>query len=136
MSYLRPSRDVDFVRPVIAGFVEDQELGIGQHRPGDREQLHLALGNIRDFLVDDHVIAVRQGVDEVVHMGSLGGSHDFFVAGVGPAVADVLHDRPIVEPGVLEDHAKLLAQIVAGHVANVDSIYQDGAFVHIVETHQ
>ena len=64
------------------GFVQDQDGGIRQDGAGDRQQLHLALGDVGGLLVEHHVIAVRQGADEVIHVGGLGGGDDFLVRGI------------------------------------------------------
>ena len=54
----------------------------------------------------------------------------------GAAVADVLHDRAVVEPGILQDHAEHAAQVAAGEIPDVVAVHQDGAAVDIVEAHQ
>ena len=88
------------------GFIQDQDLRVGQDGPGDGQQLHLALRDVGGLLVQHHVVAVRQGVDEVVHVGGLGGGDHFLVGRVRPAVADVLHDGAVVQPGILQHHAE------------------------------
>jgi len=116
--------------------IQDQDLRIAQEGAGDRQQLLLALGDVGGFLVDFRLVAVFQGADEVVHIGGVGSGDDFLVAGSGLAVADVVHDRSGEQPGVLQDHAEAVAQVVAREAAGVDAVHVDGAAVELIEAHQ
>src|SRR5574340_1067459 len=51
-------------------------------------------------------------------------------------VADILHDRAVVQPGILQHHAELLAQVAAGEFANIMPIDADGPGIDVVEAHQ
>src|SRR5258708_15084627 len=44
--------------------------------------------------------------------GLRSGDH-FLVGGVEPTITDIFHDRGVVQPGILQDHAEHAAQIVA-----------------------
>ncbi len=111
-------------------------LRVGQDGAGDGQQLHLPLRDVGGLLVEHHVVAIRQGADEVVHVGGLGGCDDLFVGGVRAAVADVLHDGAVEQPGILQHHAEHAAQVVARELLDVVPVHQDGAAVDIVEAHQ
>jgi len=116
--------------------IENQDFRVGEQGAGNREQLHLPLREIARLLVQDGLVAFRQGAGEVVHMRRLRGSDDLLIRGAGAPVADVLHDGAVEEPRILQDHAKQAAQIRAPEVLDVVPIHQNRAAVHIVEAHE
>ena len=116
--------------------VEDEDRRVGEERPRDRQELLLARGQVRRVVVDDRVVAVGQRPHEVVDVGGLGGGHDLLVGRGLAAVGDVLADRAVEQPRVLEDHAERAAQVVAGHLARVDAVDRDPPAVELVEAHQ
>src|SRR5690606_32070506 len=77
-----------------------------------------------------------QGVDEAVDEGRLGRLHDLFERGVGPPVCDVVPDRPLEQPCVLEHHADLAAEIGPTHLRDVHAVEGDATRIEVVETHQ
>ena len=72
----------------------------------------------------------------MVGIGGLGGGNDLFVGGIQTAIADILHDGALEQPGVLQHHAEALAQGTAVKVADVVAVQGDGAGIHIVEPHE
>src|SRR5699024_160591 len=86
-------------------------------------------------VVDHGVVALGQLAHEVVDVGGAGGFEDLLVGRVQAAVADVLPDRALEQPGVLQHHAGARAQLVAGEVADVDAVDGDAAAVQLVEAH-
>ena len=78
-------------------------------------------------VVDDGVVAVGQGPHEVVDVGRLGGRDDLVLGGALAAVGDVVADRAVEQPRVLEDHPERAAQVVAGQLAGVDAVDRDPA---------
>ena len=69
-------------------------------------------------------------------MSSLGSRHDFFVRCIQVAITDILHDTSLKEPGILQYHTKMLAQIAASKGADILSIDLDTTVIHIIKTHQ
>ena len=130
--------DQDFC-PCVYGagrLVEDQDLRIGENSPCDRQELLLPLGDVACLLIEFHIVAARQSLDKAVYMRRLGCPDDFFICGVKPSVTDILHDRAVEQPGILEHHAEHLAQFTAVEIFYIVSVDLDGAAVDIVETHQ
>ena len=117
-------------------FIQNQDAVVGQDGAGDGQQLLLALADVGSVLVQLHLVAAGQGADEVVGVGGLGGSDDFLVSGVQTAVADVLHDGALEQPGVLQHHAEAFPQGAAVKVPQVVAVQGDGTGVYIVEPHQ
>ncbi len=54
------------------GLIQDEDLRVGEDGAGNGQQLLLPLRDIAGLLIQHHVVAFRQGADEVVHIGSLG----------------------------------------------------------------
>jgi hypothetical protein len=67
------------------------------------------------LVVEHGVVAVGQRAHEVVHVGGPRRGEDLLLGGVVGAVGDVLADGAAEQPGVLQHHAELPAQVVAGH---------------------
>ena len=77
------------------GFVEDQDGRVFKQGAGDGDALFFAAGEFEPALADDAVPALRQAFDEMQDVGGARGFDDFFAAGVGAAVGDVLVDAVI-----------------------------------------
>lgn len=75
-------------------------------------------------------------MDEAVDEGSACGFVNLVFAGVESAVCDVVADRAAEEPGVLQNHADVLAQVGAAHLRDVDVVESDSAGVDFVEAHE
>ena len=116
--------------------VEDEDAAVRQERPGDREELLLALRHARGVVVEDGVVAIGQGPDEVVHVGGLGCGDDLFLGRIFAAVGDVLADGAVEQPRVLEDHPEGRAQLVARHRRAVDAVHGDPSGIDLVEAHE
>jgi len=72
----------------------------------------------------------------VVAVRGAGRLLDVGVRGVKPAVADVLANAALEEPGVLEHHGEVVAQVVTGEVTDVVGAYTNGAAANVVEAHE
>ena len=118
------------------GFVENQDLRIAEEGAGDGKQLFLPLGNVGRFFIDLCLIAVFQRADEVVDIGGIRRLHDFLVGGVHAAVADIVHDRAGMEPGILQNHAEAVTQVSPGHVRRLFAVDVDMTGIEFIETHQ
>ena len=126
--------DQDF-GPCIYGtgrLIEDQDLRIGKDCSCDRQKLLLPLGDVARLFIQLHIVAARQSLDKAVYMGRLGRLDHFLIGGVEPSVTDILHDRAVEQPCILEHHAEHLAQLTAVEVFYIVSVHFDGAAVHII----
>ena len=102
------------------GFVEDEDGRVFEDGARNGDALTLSAGELLSALADDGVVALRQGHDEVVRFGDLGGFDDLLVGGIEGAVGDVLADGAVEEIDVLADKADGAAQVCraavrAGH---------------------
>ena len=104
------------------GLVEDEDRRVGQERPGDGEQLLLAGADVAALVVDDRVVAVGQRVHEAVDVGGRAAAMDLLLGGVEVAVGDVVADGAAEQPGVLQHHAHVRAQVAAPHLGDVVAV--------------
>ncbi len=118
------------------GLVEDEDLRVGQEGPRDGEQLLLPLGDVGGVVVHDGLVAVGQGVDEMVGSRRPGGRLHLLIGGPLPAVGDVLPDGAAEQPRVLEDHPEQPAKAAAGHLPGVHPVDGDAPPVDLVEAQQ
>ena len=118
------------------GFVEDDQPGVGQDRPGDRDALPLPAAQPDPALADGLVVAVREGGDEVVRARLAGGGPHGAVGRAGPGQPDVVGDaaveqvRKLRHPGDLRPPG---AQVDRGEVRVAD---QDAARIGLDEPEQ
>ena len=126
----------ELLRPGIdggGGLVQDQHRGLGDRRPGNGQQLPLALGEVGPVGGQHGLIALGQVGDEVVGVGNLGRPDAVLVRGLQPPVADVLHHRAGEEVGILQDGAERAAEVVLPDLADVDAVVGDAAALDVVE---
>ena len=116
--------------------VEDQQAPVGQQGSGNGQKLLLTGGDVRAVLADDRVVAIRQRADEAVAVGALAGLDDLLARGVRAAVGDVLSNRALEQPGLLQDHCKELARLRPGHLGGIPAVNADLAGLNVVEAHQ
>src|SRR5699024_8176228 len=117
-------------------FVQNQDFRVGQNGPGNGEQLLLSLRHIAGLFVQNHIVAVRQGADKVVHLCGNSSLTHFFVGGGELAVPDVVGNGAVIQPGFLQNHTKQRAQVVPLKGSNIITVYQNGAVVDVIEPHQ
>jgi hypothetical protein len=89
--------------------VQDEDARVGQYRPGEGEELALALAQGSAALSQTGVVALWQGRDEVMSADGAGGVFDLLPGSVYLAVADVLCDSPSEEERFLQNSRDLLS---------------------------
>ena len=113
---------------------EDKALTYRLARSG--EVLGIALVGLLAAVGDAALVAVGQCAHEPVHPRGARRLEDILLGGTGPAVGDVLGDRPADQPGVLKHHADPGAQRLPADVTDVMAVDHDPAGVDVVEPHQ
>ena len=81
-------------------------------------------------------VPVLQELDEVECVRALGRLAHLGLARLGPAVADVVPDRPMQQRRVLRHHRDAAAQALLGDVRDVLAVDQDAAALELVEAQQ
>ena len=69
-------------------------------------------------------------------MGLIAGCIDFLITRIRFAKQDILFDRSIKQPRILQNHAEDRTQIIAGIIPDIMTIHIDGSAVKFIETHQ
>ena len=75
-------------------------------------------------------------MDKVIKMRLPGGLLHIRKRSVRPAVSDVLTDCAAEDPGVLQHHPKMGAQLMAAERAGVHAVQPDHPAANLVEAHQ
>ena len=75
-------------------------------------------------------------MDKVIEMRLPGGLLHVRKRSVRPAVSDVLADCAAEDPGVLQHHAEVGAQLTAAERAGVHAVQPDHSAADLVEAHQ
>ena len=103
------------LRIQIAGrFVENQDLGRREDRPGDGQALLLAAGELDAALADERLVSLGQLHDELVGIGAPRGILHLRIGGIVAAVGDVVPHRPVEQKDVLLDDGQQAADRSAG----------------------
>ena len=68
-------------------------------------------------------------------MGRLGGSVNFRFRSRGSAIGDVVADRAVEQPRILQYHADVSAQLGAWHRTDVDAVEENAASGQFVKSH-
>ncbi|MNE52090.1 hypothetical protein D3C80_1467480 [compost metagenome] len=82
------------------------------------------------------MIAERQRTDEVVGMSSLSCAYDIGFRSTFAAVRDIIADRAVEQPGILQHHPEFAAQLAALHLGDVHTVNNDLAAADFIEAHQ
>ena len=81
--------------------IQNHDRGICHSRAGDGQQLPLSLGEVAAVVAQRGIVALRQTGNEIVCAGQFGGLAAFFVGGIQPSVANVVHHGTGEEVGFL-----------------------------------
>ena len=115
------------------GFVQHEDLRVGEQRSCKRDELLLALRETRAALVYLRVVAVRHFADKLMRAHGLCGGDDLLIRGIQAAVADVIHDGAGENEAVLQHNAHLRAQRVQRHLGDVVPIDEHPAGIDVIK---
>ncbi len=82
-------------------FVQDQDAGVLQDRPGDGDPLALTAGQLDALLADDRAVAERPAGYELVTFRLARDGGDVLVVGIELAIGDIGADRTVEDAGLL-----------------------------------
>lgn len=114
-------------------FIEDQDRRLGYRRSRDIKKLSLALTQIRAVALQNGVIALGKPHDKGMGRCHLRCLNDLLVGGIKPSVADIFHDRPRKQVGILKHHGDVAAQLIPLNMADINAVDGDGPALDIVE---
>ena len=109
------------------GFVEDEDGCFAEDGACYGEALSLAAGEVEATVADEGVVALREGVDELVGVGDACGLSDLLAGVAFGAEGDVGGDGVVEEDAVLGDEAELPAEGVDVEVGDGMAIDGDMA---------
>jgi len=133
--------DFDFAVERTRGFVEQEDGSILEHDACDSDALALTAAEFDAPFAHMCMVActargIAQGHDEIVRLGALRCRHHVGVAGIRPAVTDIVADRPVQQRGVLSHHADLSPEAVLSGESDILSVDENSTPGQIVETQQ
>lgn len=118
------------------GVVQEQQAGVGEDGPRERDTLALAARQGEPVLADLGVVALGQLGDEAVCLRCTRGPLDLLLGGPRVSEGDVGADRVREEEAFLGDEPDGGAQRLLGQLADVVAADQDGSVRHVVEARQ
>ena len=113
------------------GLVEDQDRGVLQQRPGDREALALSAGQVRSAVGEQRVEAVGESGDHVVALRGVQRLPDLVVGCRGAAEGEVEAHGVVEEVDVLEHRCHGAQHSSTADVADIRSADAHAAGVSI-----
>ena len=113
-----------------SGLVENEDGGIDEEGPSDRDSLSLATRGV-GVLPDDGVETSGQGTQVVVDARSLGGLPHRFVAGPRNPQRDVVAHGDVKELRILEDEGHVPVEHIGGDVTSVDPAHTHAPLVRV-----
>lgn len=117
-------------------FVEDEDLGLFQQRPGDGQALALAARKADAVLAQWGLVSLGQGLDDLVNLRQAACVHHLLETNQRRGHDQVLVYRARKDHCILRDYSEVEAQLVGSHVPDVPSIQQDAAVRRLVEALQ
>ena len=115
------------------GVVQNQDLRFFQQRPGNTQPLFLSAGQVVSALVQLRIIAILKGRDKLVCLGGCCGTDHFLVCRILVAPAQVLGNRTGEQHVLLQHHTHAFAQVIQAVILHVHAVYQDFAFVRVIQ---
>ena len=105
--------------------VEDQDRGVPDDRPRDREAPPLPAAESDAVLTDPRVVALREGRDEVVKLGQAARGLDLLVGHVRVGQGQVVADRRIEQVHPLRHDPEQAPGVVGPQLAEVAAADED-----------
>ena len=92
------------------GLIKDQNRGVSEQRPGDRNPLSLTSAETGAAFSDQRIESLRQGPNKLLGHGVPCGGVDLIHGGAGTAIGNVRRHRGVEQECVLSHDADLLPQ--------------------------
>lgn len=109
------------------GLVQNQDVRLRQEGPGNGQQLLLPCRDHGAFVGYLRAEAQGKRVHKVIDECRLAGSHEAHMRDIGDLrrpIADVVSNRPLTQPSVLQHHRDVATQRVPGQIVNLDCIVE------------
>ena len=116
-----------------SGLIQDQHRRVGHRRPGNGQQLPLALGQVGAVCRHHSLISLGQAADKGIGIGNFHRLLHLLHGGVQFTKANVIGNGAGKEVGVLKHHAQGSPQIVFPDVFHVNPVVDHPPLLHVVE---
>ncbi|MNI20131.1 hypothetical protein D3C73_736010 [compost metagenome] len=135
---LQPLLDLDLGHRIYAAgrFVQHQHGRTRKDRPRDGEQLLLPLADAAAVNRQHPLVAALHPHNKRMGVGQLRRRLHFLVAGIQPAVADIVADCPLEQERILQHKRHMAAQALPADRRQVPAIQRNAALAGIVEAGQ
>ena len=117
-----------------SSFIQNQHRRICHRRPGNGQQLALALAEVAAVIGDPGVIALRQVADKGIRVGQTGSGADLLIGGIQLSVPDVVRNGSGKQVGVLKDNAQAPPQAVLADVPQINAVIGNQAALDLIKT--
>ena len=124
---LRPGIDAG------GGFIQNQHRRVGHRRPGDGQQLPLALGKICPVPGDHSAVPLGQTPDEGIRIGDFGCPLDLLLGGVQLSETDIVGDGAGEKVRILEHDPQGAPQVVLLNLLHVYAVVDHLPSLDVVE---
>ena len=116
--------------------VEDQDLRVAQDRSSDGDALTLAAREARARDPHFGLVALGQGLRELVHVRGVGRGAQLVFRRPGARIPDVVRNRSVEEEWFLAHDGHVCQQGISVDIAEIDAVDLDGAARGVVEAQQ
>ena len=116
--------------------VQQEDRRIGKHHASNAQKLLLTLAERAAVLTDHGVVTLRQLANKLVGMCPAGRLDHLLARSIRATIRDVLVDRALEQPAVLQHHAKAAAQTCARVLARRTAVHSNLAGIDVVKAQQ
>ena len=117
-------------------FIQNQNVTIRQNCSRNSQKLSLTLADVACVLVDHKVVPTGKCLNEVMRAARLCRSFHLFIACVKAPITNVVANRAVEQPRILQNHAETRTNIGAAEFTHITPIDTNSAIVDVVETHE
>jgi len=121
---------------VREGFVEEENRCVLEQGAGDGDALALSAGETQAAFAHHRLIALGQGLDELMRIRRPRRRLDLILRGVWLAEAQIVRHRAVHEIGILHDHRDMAPQHLQGQAAEVMPAERDAPLLRVEKTQQ
>ncbi len=116
------------------GFIQDEDGGVLQERPGNADTLALPAGKFHPLLADDRIVPQGEIPDKPVGKSGLRGLRNLFKGLAHFPVSDIVAHRLVEKDGLLGDDADHGPKGFHPVIADIHAVDQNLAIGYVVES--
>ena len=113
--------------------IKDHNRRVGNRRTGDRDQLTLALRQLRTVGSQNSIVSLRELTDKVMCIRKFCCFDTFLISRLQVAIADVIHNRSGKQIRILKNDSQRMTKICLLDLIDVDIVITDLTVCNIIE---